>query len=380
MDLISTFIFWFVLIIVLSIVGSLAWNSYINRLKDKVETENEKNKYHKQIEEENKPAPQTFKSYSPEPSSADTSLDLSYNRVESAPDDYVVFDTETSGLDPTKDALLEIGAIKYINNVEADRFQTYLKTSKEIPPNVSKINGITAETLKDAPPPRVALKNFLAFIGDLPLVAYNADFDMRFLQINYQKRLNTRVENEVIDALPLAREYLYELPNKKLETIKRHFGINVGSHNAIDDCIVTNHLYQFCHAEEKLKYMYGIPFTYGTRELTDIEAAYVIAVVKQCDDIGLDHNKLTLSANTTIVTVNYDYSSLVGIKMYGKKQYLLFYTPYDNFTKQFSTEIEATAASKNEGNTTRVFTTDPAQLSEFKGYFFSRKKRSWSTK
>lgn len=311
--------------------------------------------------------------------SSNTRFDLSYNKVEAAPIDYVVFDTETTGFDATKDALLEIGAIKYINNTESERFQTYIKTSKEIPAHITRINHITNDMVKDAPTARVALKNFLSFIGNLPLIAYNSDFDMRFIQYNCQNMLNTRVENDVIDALALARVYLYQLPNKKLETIKSYFNLNVGSHYALDDCFVTNHLYQYCRPKEVLKHQYGIPFNFGTRELTDTEESYVTEIINLCDKTGLKHNKLSLSANSKILSVNYDSQSFIGIKMYGKLQYIILYTPFSEFKNIYNTEIKCTESSKTEGDYTRVFITAPEQLSEFEDYFTARKKKKWST-
>lgn len=311
--------------------------------------------------------------------SDNTRFDLSYNKVEAAPSDYVVFDTETTGFDATKDTLLEIGAIKYINNTESERFQTYIRTSKEIPASITRINHITNDMVKNAPTARVALRNFLSFIGDLPLIAYNSDFDMRFIQYNCQNKLNTKVENDVIDALALSRVYLYQLPNKKLETIKSYFNLNVGSHYALDDCFVTNHLYQYCRPKEVLKYQYGIPFNFGTRQLTDTEESYVTEIINLCDKTGLKHNKLSLSANSKILSVCYDSQSFIGIKMYGNLQYILLYIPLPEFEQKYNTEIKCTESSKTEGNYTRVFITSPEQLSEFEDYFTSRKKKNWST-
>ena len=181
-----------------------------------------------------------------------------YSKINGAPNDYVVFDLETTGLDNSNDAILEIGAIKYANGVEVDRFHTYVNPERSIPRSASEINHITAAKVRKAPTIRYALNDFINFIGDLTLIAYNSDFDMGFIQMKCTYKLGKKVENNVIDALPLAQNYLSKLPNKKLETVKKYFNLDVGSHNAIDDCIVTNHLYQYCRQFEELKYRYVI--------------------------------------------------------------------------------------------------------------------------
>ena len=110
--------------------------------------------------------------------------DIKYLKVKATPNDYIVFDLETSGLDYKTDDILEIGAIKYSNGSEVDRFQTYVKTNKTIPARITEINGISNETVKNAPLIRTALKDFIDFIGDYTLIAFNSDFDMSFIQYN----------------------------------------------------------------------------------------------------------------------------------------------------------------------------------------------------
>lgn len=300
--------------------------------------------------------------------SDNTRFDLSYNKVEAAPSDYVVFDTETTGFDATKDTLLEIGAIKYINNTESERFQTYIRTSKEIPASITRINHITNDMVKNAPTARVALRNFLSFIGDLPLIAYNSDFDMRFIQYNCQKKLNTIVENEVIDALPLARKYLPELPNKKLVTIKNYFGLTVNSHNALDDCFVTNHLYQHCKSLEKLKHKYAIPFYSEGRELSEKEEKFVSRIAEICKDLKINSN-LYMIPNTKILRISKHGELIIGLKLYSKLQYVILNIPYEQFIKKYNTDIKCTKSPKSEGDYTRLFIDDPEQLESFIDYF-----------
>ena len=299
--------------------------------------------------------------------------DVTYSKIEAVPDDYIVFDIETTGLKYFSDAILEIGAIKYIDNVEAERFHTYVKTTKEIPDYITKINGITFSTIKDAPLIRSALKDFIAFIDNYTLIAYNSDFDMSFIQYNCRTKLNRSIENNVIDALPLAIKYLEELPNKKLETVKSHFGLNVGSHNALDDCIVTNHLYQYCKKYEVERFKYAIPFTYQPQDLNDTEAEYLKTVVEILESKGINKSDMGLKYSSKYLEI-YDnqidkYRFHIRIKMYGKLQYVLLEVPLKKFESECNTDVKHTEGSTNERGMTRVFTENPQQLWDFEKFF-----------
>ena len=298
-----------------------------------------------------------------------------YNKIEDAPNDYIVFDLETTGLDYAENDILEIGAIKYNNGTEVERFHTYIKINKVIPPHITRINGITNDTIKDAPLIRKALTDFLSFIGNYPLIAYNSDFDMSFMQYSCQKKLNTTISNGVIDALPLAREYLSELPNKKLETIKRYFGLSVSSHNALDDCFVTNHLYQYCRQYEELKYKYIIQFSYSPSELNEKEVLFLEEIVKICEENGISRTKLSMSRNRQYLTIGSKYQIIARLKLYSKLQYVLLNIPYSEFIRNCSTSIKHTPAQQSESEFTRIFPETPEQLWQFKEYIPTRKVR-----
>ena len=310
-----------------------------------------------------------FRDYSNKPTVNYVSVpQIKYSKVETVPNDYVVFDLETTGLNKFEDKIIEIGAIKYINGVETDRFQTYVNPQKHIPLEVTNINGISDKDVKTAPKSEKALSDFLNFIGKYPLIAYNSDFDMGFIQVNCHNTLGKTVENDVVDALPLAKEYLWQLPNKKLETVKQHFGLNVGSHNAIDDCIVTNHLYQYCKQFEDLKHKYVIPFPYNPQELSDLEVEYINTAVEIYEKNGISKEYLTLYKNSKLLSIVRDKEPIISFKLYGKLQYVLLKVSFVKFENECKTDIKHTASTKSEGNYTRVFTENPQQLWEFQKY------------
>ncbi len=171
------------------------------------------------------------------------------------PLDYVVFDLETSGLSPDTFEIIEIGAIRFKDGKEEQKFQTYVKPCYDIPHSASAIHGITNSTVQKAPKIQEVEADFLNFIGDLPLVAHNARFDVHFLQTEFGKH----IKNEIIDTLRLSRELIPELNSYKLGSFKRLFNIDVKSHNALDDCIVTARLYQECQIIQKNQWLINRP-------------------------------------------------------------------------------------------------------------------------
>lgn len=122
----------------------------------------------------------------------------------------IVFDTETTGFDPAKgDKIVEIGAIRIYDKMRTndpkDTFHLLVNPERDIPQEVVKVHGITNEKVKDAPVFKDIADDFLAFIGDAPLVAHNASFDMKFLNAELQQIGVSALQNEVVDTLPIAR-------------------------------------------------------------------------------------------------------------------------------------------------------------------------------
>ncbi len=171
------------------------------------------------------------------------------------PPDYVVFDLETSGLDPEKYEIVEIGAIRYKCGEKDAEFHTYVKPSYPIPSAASSVNKITSSMVSSAPTFDEIRSSFLNFIGVLPLVAHNARFDVHFLQTE----LGHHIENLIIDTLKLSRDFFPYLSNHKLESLKKHFNIQSDSHHALDDCIVTAYLYQECQRLAKERWLKNRP-------------------------------------------------------------------------------------------------------------------------
>lgn len=168
-------------------------------------------------------------------------------------DDYVIFDLETTGLDKDKDFIIEIGALKYKNNVLVDEFNYLINPLIKLPDVIKEITKITDEDLADKETIDKVLPKFIDFVEDLPLLAHNNSFDLGFINKNIKDLNLKELTNKNIDTLELARIYIKELYNYKLETVKKYFKINQVSHRATGDCFTTNYLYQECKKRAQVK-------------------------------------------------------------------------------------------------------------------------------
>jgi len=153
---------------------------------------------------------------------------------------YVAVDLETTGLKADRgDTIIEVAALKYVNNVIVDEFVTLVNPHRRLDPFITELTGITDDMLVGAPSIEEVIPKFIDFVGQMPIVAHNADFEMSFIQpavINYRGYL---LENPAIDTLLLTRELLPQLPNHKLITVKKYLGIHSDTlHRAKADAYV----------------------------------------------------------------------------------------------------------------------------------------------
>jgi DNA polymerase-3 subunit epsilon len=154
----------------------------------------------------------------------------------------VVFDTETTGLRPNEgDALLSIGAVRVVNGriLTGETFERLVNPGRDIPASSTRIHGITAEMVRDKPPAHVVLPQFKSFVGDAVLVAYNAAFDMRFLE-NAAEAAGVSFSNPVLDALFLAAYLQQDATDLSLSATADRLGVDViGRHTALGDAMTT---------------------------------------------------------------------------------------------------------------------------------------------
>lgn len=159
--------------------------------------------------------------------------------------EYIILDTETTGLSPSCDKIIQLSAIKYNSSGTPIAYvNTYLNPGCPISPTASAINGITDTMVKDAPTVSQVKEEFLSFIGDSLIVGYNVTFDLRFL---YSEFGNAFAGRQYVDALTIARRLLCS-PDFKLETVSRVVGFSPDGtfHDSFTDCeavaAILNHI------------------------------------------------------------------------------------------------------------------------------------------
>jgi len=175
--------------------------------------------------------------------------------------DYVIFDLETTGISCNFDEVIEISAVKVIGGKVADEFSTLVNPGRPIPLSASEVNGIYDDMVTDSPDFETALKDFIAFAGDLVLVGHNIhSFDMKFIKRDAQKYYGLTIGNDYIDTLILARQYLPALGHHRLVNLADYYGISSeGAHRALNDCRMNQKVFEMLSKEMEKATASGVP-------------------------------------------------------------------------------------------------------------------------
>jgi DNA polymerase-3 subunit epsilon len=140
----------------------------------------------------------------------------------------IVFDTETTGLDPLNgDRVVEIGCVELVNRVPTGRtYHAYINPQRDMPRAAFEVHGLSAEFLSDKPLFAEIAEAFCEFIGDAMMIAHNAMFDMRFLNAELERCGSPIIEmHRVSDTLALARQKFPGAQNS-LDALCRRFAID----------------------------------------------------------------------------------------------------------------------------------------------------------
>ena len=166
---------------------------------------------------------------------------------------YVVVDIETTGLEPLSDEMIEIGAIKVMDGVVADTFQSFIKIENPIPQNITELTGITDITLAEhGKQLGDVLRSFIEFMGDMPFVAHNAPFDVSFLNHALIKCGFSALTDSAVDTLELTQRLCTNLISYRLKALAVHFELDLPKdgpeelrlHRSLGDCHLTHLLYE----------------------------------------------------------------------------------------------------------------------------------------
>ncbi|NLD58311.1 MAG: PolC-type DNA polymerase III [Clostridiales bacterium] len=192
---------------------------------------------------------------------------------------FVVLDFETTGLYPSADEIIEIGAVRIEKGVEVAEFKQLVNPGRPVPPRVVEITGITTSMLANEPKLEQVFPAFEKFLEGAVLVAHNASFDMAFLRRAF-KRFGKELENPTIDTLALARNLYRGLRNHKLASVCKHLGISLkNAHRAVHDARATGEVLLRALAEM------------GAQRLSDINSSFCT------DAAGQSHHIVLLAKN-----------------------------------------------------------------------------------
>lgn len=158
-------------------------------------------------------------------------------------DSYVCIDLETTGLDPKRDKIIEIGAVRVEKGQITGEWETFVDPGRKLEERIVELTGIRDEQLAGAGKMPEVLPALYAFLGELPLLGHSVLFDFSFLK---KAAVNERqtFERQGIDTLKIARKYLKELESRSLGALCVHYGISHNAHRALEDARATVVLYR----------------------------------------------------------------------------------------------------------------------------------------
>lgn len=177
----------------------------------------------------------------------------------------IYYDTETTGVKPGKDRVIELAAYDPLND---KTFCTLIHPGCPIPAESTAVCNITDEMVKNAPPFAEVIDNFLAFTeGDVVLIAHNNDaFDKLFLEEEFKRSSRTLPSWPFIDTLKWSRKYRTDLPRHSLQFLREAYKIEANqAHRALDDVIILHKIF--------------------SQMIDDLDLATVIHLLSQKQDI-----------------------------------------------------------------------------------------------
>jgi DNA polymerase-3 subunit epsilon/ATP-dependent DNA helicase DinG len=151
----------------------------------------------------------------------------------------VAIDLETTGLDPERDAITEIGAVRFSGRRVEAEWQTLINPGRRIPPEITRLTGISDAMVRGAPRIQDVLQDLEAFVGDSPILGHNVRFDLSFLRKHGLFR-----HNEPLDTYDMAAILMPTAGRYNLGALGQNLGILLpATHRALDDARVTHALY-----------------------------------------------------------------------------------------------------------------------------------------
>ena len=165
--------------------------------------------------------------------------------------DYISFDLEFNK-HQDKTHLIQVSAVRFKDGEEVGAFNSYVHTDVPLKSFINGLTGITSETLKDAPKVEDVLKDFQAFIGQLPIVGYNAAKSDLPILLEHGLDYSSKYQVDLYDeAFKRRSSDLHGIANLKLQTVASFLGFKGQSHNSLEDARMTARVYEaFLESDE----------------------------------------------------------------------------------------------------------------------------------
>ena len=165
--------------------------------------------------------------------------------------DYIAFDLEFNQHEGVTH-LIQVSAVRFQDGQEIGAFDSYVHTSVPLKSFINGLTGITAETLKDAPKVEQVLKKFQAFVGNSPIVGYNASKSDLPILIEHGLDYRDQYKGDLYDeAFERRSSDLHGIANLKLQTVANFLGFKGQSHNSLEDARMTARVYEaFLESDE----------------------------------------------------------------------------------------------------------------------------------
>ncbi len=155
----------------------------------------------------------------------------------------VCIDIETTGLDNSKDSIIEIGAIRFNGRRIEDEWSTLINPNRHIPEAITALTGIDDGMVRQAPRLQDVIHDLADFVGDAPVLGQNVRFDLGFLQ-----KQRILLNNQVLDTYELASVLMPNASRYNLAALGKKLGIPMpNSHRALDDSRLTHAVYVRLH-------------------------------------------------------------------------------------------------------------------------------------
>ena len=156
---------------------------------------------------------------------------------------FICIDLETTGLNPKKDRIIEIGAVKVREGKIVETFQQLVDPKQQLEERVEILTGITSKELEGQPSIQEVIPKLIVFLEEDVLLGHRVLFDYSFLKRAFTNE-KISFERKGIDTLKLARTFVTDCESKKLESLCKHYGITHQAHRALGDALATVELYQ----------------------------------------------------------------------------------------------------------------------------------------